>query len=183
MKTVGIILAAGQSKRFGKEDKLLANFRGRPLCTYAAEAMRNCRVDQLIACVSNQELQDAYHGFEIVKCSGLQSDSLRQGVRQAIRVGADRILVALGDMPNISAKVLNMLIEQRNEMAICQTPNAELTAPALFSNNFFEEVLDVGGDQGARKLFTKKRDFTKIQISYIEAFDVDQQEDIIQVLD
>ena len=46
MKTIGIVLAGGQSKRFG-EPKALALRRGKPFLFYSVEALRPI-VDQVV---------------------------------------------------------------------------------------------------------------------------------------
>ena len=39
MKTLGVLLAAGASRRFGAEDKLLAPWQGQPLVMAASRAL------------------------------------------------------------------------------------------------------------------------------------------------
>ena len=63
MRTVGILLAAGQSRRFGPTDKLMAPLHGRPLVTYAAATLRAVAPDVLIAVTSSEIVAAELDGF------------------------------------------------------------------------------------------------------------------------
>ncbi|MEM1065762.1 MAG: NTP transferase domain-containing protein, partial [Pseudomonadota bacterium] len=93
MKTAGVLLAAGASRRFGAADKLLAPLNGRPLISYAARALVAAKPDVLIAISRNADVDTMLAGFDIMKPpenDPKQSDSLRAGIARAQALGAWR---------------------------------------------------------------------------------------------
>lgn len=173
MKTIGIVLAAGKSRRFGSEDKLLADYKGTTLCHFAARAMRGAHVDDQIACISNPRVQQEFHDFEIVKCTGVQSDSLKSGLERAIQLNADRVIITLADMPNITSRTLRKLIESDQPIAACRGESGLISVPALFDSALFPELMRLSGDKGAKALLRTKNGLSIVEISNLESIDID----------
>ena len=99
MTLAAILLAAGRSERFGAQDKLLADYRGAPLVSYAADALRDLSPDVLIAVTGSDRVAAILSDFTIVSPNGPGtglSDSLRAGISTAHEHGVDRVLVVLG---------------------------------------------------------------------------------------
>lgn len=149
----GLLLAAGASRRFGPENKLLVPLDGRPLVAHAAEALRAADLDRRIAVVSADGLVAHLGGFEILRIPrGEQSDSLRAGLAAAGR--PHRLLIALGDMPRVTSALLDKVL------AICtdHLPSASRDAdgppmpPACFPAGWLARLAVLAGDQGAGKL-------------------------------
>ena len=75
--TVGILLAAGHSRRFGATNKLLTTFRDKPLILHAADTMKGAGLDHCIAVVSNEKVAEELSDFLLVKINSTdQSNSL-----------------------------------------------------------------------------------------------------------
>lgn len=152
MIRVGLLLAAGASRRFGAEDKLLATLNDRPLITYAAQAMRGAGLDRLIAVVANPALKPYLDDFEIVEIeSPEQSVSIRAGVVAA--GDFDRLLIALADMPGITCTLLKRLLEA----AADSRPSASYgigppMPPACFPAAWLSRLSGLSGDRGAGAL-------------------------------
>ncbi|RMD92487.1 MAG: nucleotidyltransferase family protein, partial [Alphaproteobacteria bacterium] len=81
MRTVGILLAAGASRRFGDADKLLAEARGRPLVSHAARALADV-LPERVAVVSSAEVGAVLAGFRLVRIppGSAQSRALHAGL-------------------------------------------------------------------------------------------------------
>jgi molybdenum cofactor cytidylyltransferase len=83
------------------------------------------------------------------------STSLRRGL-DAVPESADGAVVALGDMPRVSAAEIDRLIAAFNPLegrAICvPTVHGKRGNPVLWGRAFFPEMRQVGGDKGARQL-------------------------------
>ena len=152
MRTIGILLAAGQSLRFGPRDKLLADAGGRPLVTHAAAAMTGAGLDGLIAVVSSERVAMLLPGFAIARIEpgAPQSAALHAGLAAARRRQAERIVVALGDMPSVTAALYRDLIALADgEGRAAMTDGARTTPPVVFTKRDFASLAALDGDRGA----------------------------------
>ncbi|MBM3606658.1 MAG: nucleotidyltransferase family protein [Alphaproteobacteria bacterium] len=152
MICVGLLLAAGASRRFGAADKLLAQLQGRPLVAHAAEALRRAPLHRRIAVISNAALAPHLAGFDLVQIAqGQQSDSLRAGLAAAGT--PDRLLVALGDMPDVTADHLAQVLDAADDdlPSASHDGNAALP-PACFPAGLLPALAALRGDQGAGRL-------------------------------
>lgn len=175
---IGLLLAAGASRRFGAANKLLAPLNGRPLIGYAAEAMRGAGVSRRIVVISDPAVAVHLDGFEIVQIArGEQSDSLRAGLAAA--TGAERLLIALGDMPLVTSGLLRRVLEQASEdmpSASCDVGGQPMP-PACFPRAMLPALARLTGDQGAGRLI---RDLPTRQLVRAEGqlVDVDTAADL-----
>ena len=91
--------------------------------------------------------------------SGLSS-SLKAGVA-ALPESASGALILLGDMPRVSAKLLDRLIaafaERPETLAVIPVIGGERGNPALLSRALFAKVATLEGDAGARRLLETGR--------------------------
>ncbi len=117
-----LLLAAGQSRRMGGPNKLLAEVDGTPMVAHVARRLLASRARPIIAVLGNQaEAVDAALGklpVERVRnpefANGL-STSLKRGIA-ALPADLDGALVCLGDMPLISGRHLDRLIAAFNPL-------------------------------------------------------------------
>lgn len=157
--TACILLAAGQSWRFGKADKLATPFHGKALATHAAETLAELPFKHHIAVTSeaNADLFSAPFEAHINQApeKGLAS-SIAIGVNavQSFRVQA--VLVALADMPMVPLDHFRALLSAFSPEAaidIVATRNdGRGQVPAIFSVKRCQDLLKLEGDQGARDL-------------------------------
>ncbi|MEM0979050.1 MAG: nucleotidyltransferase family protein [Cyanobacteria bacterium P01_H01_bin.58] len=156
MKTAGLILAAGRSRRFGPENKLLALLDGQPLITYAANLMRALPLDIRLAVTTTSDVVSLMHGFDAVvndSPEAGQGDSLALGVRAAQLRGADWLLVLLADMPFVTKAHCTALLNACRDDRPAASTNGQLVMPPVcFPASWFEHLTALHGDQGAGKL-------------------------------
>ncbi|WP_410219210.1 NTP transferase domain-containing protein [Paracoccus sp. (in: a-proteobacteria)] len=152
MIRTGLLLAAGASRRFGPQDKLLAPVRGRAMVIHAAEAMSGADLGHRIAVISNPELAPLLGAFTIVTISpGQQSDSLRAGLAAAGLV--HRLLVALGDMPDVTAGHLDHVLRTATDVLPAASHDGQSPLPpACFPAASLRALRSLSGDQGAGRL-------------------------------
>lgn len=177
---LGMILAAGQSLRFGAEDKLLAPWHGRPLITWAAEALRQSGCDSLGAVISSPEvgavLPDDF-ARHLLPPGLPMSASFALALRNARDAGADGLLICLGDMPNISAALLRRLLAS-GESCACLQGDRRMPPAHIAAGDFGHALGPVEGDRGAREfLATLPRD-RLIRIDARAAHDIDWPGDL-----
>ncbi len=152
MTCTGLLLAAGASRRFGPADKLLAPVAGMPLVAHAAQAMRTTALDDRIAVITNPALTPLLDGFRIVLIpQGQQSDSLRAGLAAA--GDPDRLLIALGDMPDVTAAHLTTIVDRAADgVPSCSHDGIAPLPPACFPRGWLSRLAQLTGDQGAGRL-------------------------------
>jgi molybdenum cofactor cytidylyltransferase len=157
-----LLLAAGQSRRMGGPNKLLAEIDGIPMVARVAQRLLASRARPIVAVLGNQaEAVDAALGklpVERVRnpdfAAGL-STSLKRGIA-ALPDDLDGAIVCLGDMPLISGRHLDRLIAAFNPLEgraiIVPTRGGKRGNPVLWSKRFFAEMGGLAGDVGAKHL-------------------------------
>ncbi|MFV2051647.1 nucleotidyltransferase family protein [Aliiroseovarius sp. YM-037] len=180
MTTIGIVLAAGRSSRFGEADKLSATFHGAPLAHYAAVAMLGAAVDHRIVVV--RPAVDRFDGFDIVYApeGAPQSESLKHGVRRAIAIGADRIVITLADMPLVNAALIDAVVKRAGTDGTAAATDGDRRAPpACFPASAFPALLALDGDRGAGQLLATLPDGALVSVTEQELADVDTPADLV----
>ncbi len=156
-----LILAAGASRRAGSANKLLHPWKDRPLLGWVVDALRKSRVTRLLAVTGHEHRRVEVVLNEVgVKCihnpvhdTGM-AGSLALGV--SMLVECDAIIVCLGDMPHLTADVIDSLLDaflQTSDRDIfIPTHGGQRGNPVLISREFFDALLKLEGDKGAREL-------------------------------
>jgi molybdenum cofactor cytidylyltransferase len=157
-----LLLAAGQSRRMGGPNKLIAEINGIPMVARVAQRLLASRARPIIAVLGNQaEAVDAALGklpVERVRnpefANGL-STSLKRGIG-ALPSELDGVIVCLGDMPLISGRHLDRLIAAFNPLEgraiVVPSRRGKRGNPVLWSKRFFPEMAELAGDVGAKHL-------------------------------
>jgi molybdenum cofactor cytidylyltransferase len=90
--------------------------------------------------------------------AGGLASSVKAGIA-AVPENADGAIVCLGDMPLISAKLIDQLIEtfapDRGHLIAVPVSDGRRGNPVLWSRRFFKELMTLDGDIGARHLIAK----------------------------
>jgi molybdenum cofactor cytidylyltransferase len=157
-----LLLAAGQSRRMGGPNKLLAEVDGTPMVAYVARRLLASRAWPIIAVLGNQaDAVDAALGklpVERVRnpeFAGGLSTSLKRGIA-ALPPDLEGALICLGDMPLISGRHIDRLIAAFNPLEgraiIVPTRRGKRGNPVLWSKRFFPEMAELAGDVGAKHL-------------------------------
>jgi len=163
-----LLLAAGQSRRMGGPNKLLAEIDGVPMVARVAQRLLASRARPIVAVLGNQaEAVDAALAklpVERVRnpdfAAGL-STSLKRGLA-ALPDDLEGVIVCLGDMPLISGRHLDRLIAAFNPLEgraiIVPTRRDKRGNPVLWSKRFFAEMAGLAGDVGAKHLIGEHAD-------------------------
>ncbi len=161
-RVTAILLAAGQSRRMGPENKLLQEWHGKPLVKWVADNIGESYVDHTIVVTGHEaglvqeslKSNDVEYVHNTDFAEGL-STSLIKGL-MAVPADSDAVLICLGDMPSIQSTQLNQLIKAYDPdsgAAICvPTFEGKRGNPVLWSRSFIPEMLNLKGDSGARHL-------------------------------
>lgn len=160
-KVTGIILAAGQSSRMGR-DKLSLPFRGVPLLQHSINAARESSLEEVILVLSKDYKLDNLDttGCKIVHPPGKrysQSSSLKAGL-SAVGKPSQGAMVLLGDQPLLKAVTLDFLLwsfSQQSQYWIVPEQEGMRGNPVIIPNSWFQEVLQIEGDNGAKKILER----------------------------
>jgi molybdenum cofactor cytidylyltransferase len=163
-----VILAAGMSRRMGKQNKMLAAVgeqtmiahvadqvlasRARPIvvvCGHEAAAVKAALGERPLTCIDNPDY-----------AAGL-STSLAAGLA-ALPTDLDGVVVVLGDMPRVGAAHIDRLIAAFNPLEgrhICvPTAHGKRGNPVLWARAFIGEMMRLKGDAGAKALMGQHAD-------------------------
>ncbi|MBT8472097.1 MAG: nucleotidyltransferase family protein [Marinicaulis sp.] len=170
MRLALIVLAAGSSKRFGASDKLTANLSGEPLLAvtlkkYAASsfATRYVVVDPDNAAVKKIASQQNFTIVENRHTSDGLGSSIAAGIRAIESKNFDGVAIALGDMPFVSAKTIQALVEKFQSTPhgsiITPTHGDQRGHPVIFPSQHFDELCNLSGDAGAREIIERNIEY------------------------
>lgn len=179
-RVVGILLAAGSSRRYGSDKLLTPLADGTPLAMAAASTL----IAAVPECIAVLRPGDAAlaallagKGLRIVECADAErgmGHSLAAGVAAAST--ADAWLIALADMPSIKISTIAGLLTQLHEGSALVAPfhAGQRGHPVGFSARFDSELLALSGDAGARDLLAR-------HVSSLTRLDVDDPGILIDV--
>jgi molybdenum cofactor cytidylyltransferase len=171
-----IVLAAGQSRRMGR-NKLLIELDGASLVEHAVDAALASQAEPVIVVLGHQgnEIAARLAGRPILTVQnpdyiqGL-STSLKRGLA-AVPDAADGAVICLADMPGVGRGLIDRLIAgfspAEGREIILPVRNGKRGNPVLWSRRFFPELESVSGDTGAKHVIGAYPDF----VTEIEATD------------
>ena len=157
-----LILAAGQSRRMGKTNKLLVPVDGKPLLLHTVEAALASKASDIVVITGHEQddVEAIVEGTSVRLvhnpdyARGL-STSLKAGI-QALPSATDAAIVCLGDMPEIDAALLDRLIDAFDAAAgqtiVVPTHAGKRGNPVLWGSAHFPAMATLDGDVGARHL-------------------------------
>ncbi|GAA0726675.1 nucleotidyltransferase family protein [Sphingomonas japonica] len=178
--TALVLLAAGRSERFGDTDKLAEPFLAEPLAFHVVRALESVPFQARIAVVSGTKLDFAARGYRVVenrRADSGQGHSLALCIDAARETGASAVLVALADMPRVTAAHIYRLFDASEgpDTAVASSDGVQPRPPALFGAAHFPALMALDGDQGARRLIARGH---HVVTSPGELVDIDTPEEL-----
>lgn len=177
-----ILLAAGNSRRFGG-NKLLYEWKGRPLFFYTLERYRRIG-DQRIVVTCYPRIAAAADGFQVVhnpdSSLGI-SHSLQLGLMAAPE--SDAYLFGVCDQPNMKESTVRQFIGGYAgcEKGIgCCSHKGVPGNPVIFSHSYIPELMSLRGDRGGRQILKRHPDdvwYYEVKAP-AELADIDMREEI-----
>ena len=164
-KIMGVILAAGNSTRMGKDNKLLRNVGDASLVRNTAVEMLNSDVDSCSIVLGYQSDKVA----EVIKDLNIslilnplwqegQASSLKAALNTLDDTYSD-LLIMLGDLPGVKSRHINTIIEEhlltnnRRSKITIPSFNGKKGNPVIWGRSFFPDLSNLEGDVGGRALF------------------------------
>lgn len=178
----GVILAAGESRRFGSP-KQLAQLEGRSLLEHVLAAAEGAGLRPIVAVVP----------VWLTRPAALAADWLRwvrnpypeRGMSHSLRLGfatlpdeADAAVILLGDQPTVTATEIDRLIAARGDAPIVASRVGDhLAPPVLIERERFALVEEAAGDSGLRSLLDAHPEWVTI-VEATPRADVDTPADL-----
>ena len=197
LKTAILILAAGQSNRFNG-CKLLASAKdpnidsNKPLLQHVIDKAHRCLNHSgnlkdlyVVSGRWHQQLQTAIADTELADVPLLYNPDWEQGMGHSIAHGVaqlqhryDRILIIAGDQIAVTAEDLQKLLNQDDSKMAAAFYNNAPGIPALFPKSFFDELMALKGDRGAKKILMQQPVQTVLVDMPNAIIDIDRPEDL-----
>jgi len=168
---IGILLAAGFSRRFGSSDKLLQALPdGRLIAVTSAQNLIDAMPTSVaVVRAENTQLAELLLsiGFNIVACEENKqdmADSLAMAIRFSSKFEAakDGFVIALADMPYIKPATISAVAEQlsnhTNHSIVIPTYEGQRGHPVGFAAKYRSELENLHGDEGARAIIKRYPD-------------------------
>lgn len=168
---LGIVLAAGNSTRFGSNKLLYKLKNGLPMVIQSAQTLSSA-VDDLIIVINGKDpdlalllQQRGYKTLISVNCEHGIGNSIADAVN--VTEHADGWLVTLGDMPFISPLTMQCVAQHFYQSnAICAPySNGNRGHPIVFPARYKNSLMQLSGDVGARALLHNyAQDVVRIEV-------------------
>ena len=161
-----ILLAAGQSKRMGDENKLVKNFQGIPLIKHSVRNILASFIGELIIVLGHQKeiIEKLIDKNEKIKF--VFNKDFGSGMASSIKTGLNHLseetevfFICLGDMPMVNKDIFNLLIKSKNNREIIvPTYKNKQGNPILFSKSMKKKIMTIEGNVGAKKILELNKD-------------------------
>jgi len=162
---VGVVLAAGASRRMGETNKLTMSVDGVPMVARVVDALREGGIEKVLVVTGHAagEIRDALGDRDVEM---VHNPDYEEGLGSSVRAGVsavgdevDGVLIALGDMPWVGSEDIHRLLD-------AFSPGGELSIyipmfgrkrgnPVLWASCHFPELRQLSGDVGGKALFHK----------------------------
>lgn len=181
-KIVAAILAAGASSRFGSP-KQLAKIGNKTLVDLALDALSSARLEHtcvVLGCnfeVINDHLQKRqkstefdFHILQNLDWNSGLSTSIHTATKFAIAENATHLLLLACDQPFVSPALIQKLLmfanetTHKNDIIACNYENSA-GIPAIFPNIYFDDLLELTGDKGAKPVILNSTSPVLIEFS------------------
>jgi len=185
-RVAAVVLAAGQGLRFGGQ-KLLAPLRDRPLLQHALDAANGSSLSPIVV-VLGADADAIEAGVRAGRARLVRNEEHATGQASSLRVGlraleaSDAAVVVLGDQPNVTAALLDALVEAQRSTgapAVVCMQDGRRSPPTLLHRDLWNEVDELRGDTGAREVLARRTDVAVYAVAdeVARLDDIDTRED------
>ena len=175
-----ILLAAGQSKRLFNQNKLIKNYKGKPLINHAVQSIIKSKIEKLIIVLGFEYLKVKKKINKNKKIKFVINNNYTRGISSSIKCGlkkisnkSDGFIIVQADMPKISKNILNKLykeIKTNKKEIFVPIKNNKIGNPIGFKLSMINQLKKVSGNRGAK--FIIKRNRSKIKYIRTKSLDI-----------
>ena len=184
-----ILLAAGQSKRLKGENKLIKNFKGKPLINHILNSLIKSKVDKTIIVLGYENRKVKKIALRSKKITFVVNSNYLKGISTSIKCGLKKIpkknmgfIIVQADMPLVSKRIINALcsaVKKGDKEIFVPIYKKKLGNPLAFKYSMIKSLKKIKGGRGAKKLIKSNK--SKVQMVNVNSksilIDFDQLKD------
>lgn len=187
-----ILLAAGESKRMGEQDKLFLKYKGDWIINHVMRNLWASNKSELIVVMQNND-SNLLNGQSTDEIKVAINPDFKKGMTTSIQAGvaaatekSDGYMICLADQPLMQAEDYNMIIERFGllyahdpECIVVPIFEGQKGNPVIFSKAYRDVILSHEEMEGCRKIVKENREHVyKVVVSNNHILrDVDTPED------
>jgi len=158
-----IVLAAGESQRFGQPKQLLP-VGNKTMIQHVVDIALDSPLEQVIVVLGCRatEVRASLAGRPV---QVVVNEKWKSGLSSSVQTGLSAVnpevgaaLFVLADQPGVTMEVIAKLVERYRETRapiVVPTHQGRRGNPVLFDRSLFSELMEVKGDQGGRQLIAE----------------------------
>jgi molybdenum cofactor cytidylyltransferase len=189
-----IILAAGQSTRFGKGNKLLRTVNGDPIIKHSVQAALNAKAGEVIV-VTGHAAADVEKALQGLPVTLIRNATPEIGMGTSLAVGANAIrslpsavMIMLGDMPLIKPETLrtsaSSFTPDNGHDIVVPMYDGQRGHPVMFGAKYMPFLCALSGDEGARSVLQNHPE--RVRAINVDdpgtRYDIDTESDLKDIL-
>jgi molybdenum cofactor cytidylyltransferase len=187
---VGIVLAAGTSRRFGRPKQTLP-FGDTSLLGWTVRNVEQSTLDRVLV-VLGGAAEEARSGLDPIRASIIVNDDYRSGPLSSLQAGLAEAgdfgaaMMLLGDMPGVDANAIDAVLaawRKEPSWAAVTTYTDRLGHPMVFSAESFPTLRALRGDKAVWRMIHRQPEsrVQRIEIDRPCPGDIDTWNDYVQV--
>ncbi|MFI5132287.1 MAG: NTP transferase domain-containing protein [Chitinophagales bacterium] len=183
-----VVLAAGISSRLGSPKQLLS-YKGKTLLRHAVDEAVNSSADFVVV-VLGANAESCLNEIESSKAVVVENKEWKKGMASSLITGlktllergvsVDGVIFMVCDQPFVSAVVLDNLIKTYKETGksiVASNYGEAIGPPAFFHQSFFTKLMQLKGDEGAKKIIQQHKEEAATILFPQGRVDIDRKED------
>ena len=183
-----ILLAAGESKRFGDKNKLSAIINGKAVINHILDTLFDIYDPSELIVIVGHEDKIIKNLISNKNIKIFENTNYKKGIGTSIALGVnnldteiDGVMIIPADMPYINSKDLINLekkfTELKCEKVVIPEHNSLIGNPVILPRKYFDTLKNLKDDFGARSLIRKK-DIITLKTGFGTIFDIDTKEEL-----
>ena len=162
-----ILLAAGQSKRLVNQNKLIKNYKRKPLINHAVQSIIKSKIEKLIIVLGFEYLKVKKKVNKNKKIQFVINHNYKKGISSSIKCGLKKIsnkndgfIIVQADMPKISKNIFNKLhteIKTNKKEIFVPIKNNKIGNPIGFKISMINKLKKISGNKGAKFIIKRNR--------------------------
>ena len=169
-----VILAAGESRRMGKQNKLLLPIGGEALLVKLVASVCASDVGQVLVVIGHEaeKIRSELNEFPL---NFVYNPNFSEGMTTSIKYGVkevsnecDGLLICLGDMPFINTSEISKLIHayvqnriKEKKLIVVPVFQGKRGNPVLFSSEFRNDILEYKKEFGCKEVIMNNSEYVK----------------------